>query len=187
MDNDDNHLPTINDNPINLPDELDEPNQDDDFYGPLHRPYEQETGEEINRLIAQGATLTEALKAPGMPDRFTVYRWLGKSPSFALAHTRARHLQMQTYADVMVDRSKDSSRDVIETETSYVKKNGEVITKIERRSDNTAVNRDRLVFDTMKWLMSRLLPNVYGDKLDVTSGGQVITPQVTVNIKAMKS
>lgn len=34
------------------------------------------------------------------------------------------------------------------------------------KSDNTAVNRDRLKIDTRKWIMCKRMPKKYGDKLE---------------------
>jgi hypothetical protein len=41
--------------------------------------------------------------------------------------------------------------------------------------------RDRLRVDARKWLLSKMLPKKYGDKLDVTSDGEKM-PVVTVNL-----
>ena len=35
-------------------------------------------------------------------------------------------------------------------------------------------NDKRIRIDTRKWLLSKLLPKTYGDKLDVTSGGEAL-------------
>ena len=36
------------------------------------------------------------------------------------------------------------------------------------------IQRDRLQADTIKWIMSKLLPKTYGDKLDLTTDGKAL-------------
>jgi hypothetical protein len=40
--------------------------------------------------------------------------------------------------------------------------------------NNEVVNRSKLRVDTRKWLMAKMKPKVYGDKVDVTSDGKQI-------------
>jgi hypothetical protein len=42
------------------------------------------------------------------------------------------------------------------------------------------VQRDRLRIDTRKWLLSKLEPKKYGDKVDVTSGNEPIKQNLTI-------
>jgi hypothetical protein len=42
------------------------------------------------------------------------------------------------------------------------------------RVNHDVINRDRLRVDARKWALSKMLPKVYGDKLDVTSKGEKI-------------
>lgn len=55
------------------------------------------------------------------------------------------------------------------------------------KSDNTFVNRDRLKIDTMKWIMCKRMPNIYGDyqKLEHT-GKDGKELQIVVNISGKK-
>jgi len=41
-------------------------------------------------------------------------------------------------------------------------------------SKGTDVNRDRLRVDTRKWLLSKLQPKKYGDKLDIEHSGNIV-------------
>jgi hypothetical protein len=42
----------------------------------------------------------------------------------------------------------------------------------ERRFEPGVVQRHRLQIDTRRWMLSKMLPKVFGDKVDLTSGGQ---------------
>ena len=93
---------------------------------------------------------------------------------------------LENWAGEIVEIAQDSSRDILETETSYTDSKGNVTEKTERRSDNTAVNRDRLRVDTLKWLMCKLRPSVYGDKtLTELTGkdGKDLVPVLNITIK----
>lgn len=42
------------------------------------------------------------------------------------------------------------------------------------RDDTIDPQDKRVRIDTMRWLLSKLIPKTYGDKLDVTSGGEAL-------------
>lgn len=44
------------------------------------------------------------------------------------------------------------------------------------RDDTLDPADKRIRVDTLKWLLSKLIPKTYGDKIDVTSGGEALTP-----------
>lgn len=50
-------------------------------------------------------------------------------------------------------------------------------------SESTDVNRDRLRVDTRKWLLAKLHPKKYGERIDMTSGNEPIKP---INITFVK-
>jgi hypothetical protein len=72
---------------------------------------------------------------------------------------------MERWADEIVTIADDASGDYVE----QANKEGEV----ERVFDPEAVQRARLRIDTRKFLMSKLAPRVYGDKLDLNLSGAV--------------
>jgi hypothetical protein len=85
--------------------------------------------------------------------------------------TRAREAQMDHYAEEILEISDDSSGDYIE------KQNGDGTTY--KAFDAEHVQRSRLRVDSRKWLMAKLAPKKYGDKVQV--GGDPENPirQVT--------
>lgn len=48
------------------------------------------------------------------------------------------------------------------------------------RGDMSAVAKQRLRIDTRKWLLSKLVPKRYGDKVDVNHGGQGDNPVIEI-------
>nr|WP_175982565.1 terminase small subunit protein [Caballeronia zhejiangensis] len=101
-----------------------------------------------------------------MPDQTTVYRWLREREDFRQQYARAREDQAEHYLDEIIAISDDSSRDTIHGEDRDI-------------PNSEWIARSRLRVDARKWAMSKLAPKKYGDKLDVTSGGESLnlTPE----------
>lgn len=126
--------------------------------------YSPELVAEICKRLAEGASLVAICADESMPARSTVYEWLDLHIEFADRYARARTRQAEHYADEIVAISDDSRAD---TETRIDAKGNEY------EAPNTEwMARSRLRVDTRKWLMSKLAPKKYGEKLDVTTDGQ---------------
>jgi hypothetical protein len=80
--------------------------------------------------------------------------WLSQDAELADQYTRARELGLEKMADDIIAISDNDMGDP---------------------------QRDRLKVDSRKWLLSKMMPKKYGDKLDVTSGGDRL-PAVTINV-----
>ena len=130
----------------------------------------KEIQDKILDRLALGETLTDICNSSKeFPSRITIIRFARNNEDFRIAYTHAREDQQHAFADEILRRSKDESRDY------YVDDKGV------RRSDNTSVMRDRLIVDSMKFLMAKLAPNIYGDKPDLM-GNINVEGNVTVNI-----
>lgn len=130
----------------------------------MGRPSEfsQATAETICERLSHGESLRQICTDEQMPGKSTVMRWLASSGEFRDQYARAREAQADHWAEEIVEIADDSSEDVvIDPETGHVRQNAEF------------VNRSRLRVDTRKWLMARMAPKKYGDKLtqEVTGSG----------------
>jgi hypothetical protein len=77
-------------------------------------------------------------------------------------YARSKNIQLENIADEMVDISDNGSNDfmtIVKGNESYEVENKEV------------VNRSRLRIDTRKWILSKLNPKKYGDKIEVDHKG----------------
>lgn len=83
--------------------------------------------------------MEQARKLVGVSEYRTA-KWQAELPAFESALRRARAMIVEARVDRMAE--------VARTEPD--------------------VNRARLIIDTDKWLAAKLIPKVYGDKLDVT-------------------
>lgn len=134
--------------------------------------YTPELADEICNRIASGRTTLSVSRDPDMPHLSTIYDWRdsNKHPSFSEMYARAREKLCQHWADEIVEDALDESRDqqsrVIKKD-GYSEKQGTYSETVETvSSDNTAVQRDKLKVDAKKWLLSKLRPREYGDKIE---------------------
>lgn len=104
-----------------------------------------------------------------MPGYQTVFRWLAdeSKPEFRELYARAKEQQAELIANNTLKISDDDSNDTLPGEYGDV-------------PNSAAVQRSKLRVDTRKWLLSKLAPKVYGDKLDVTTDGKEIKPTTTI-------
>lgn len=123
----------------------------------LGRPtdYTEELASSICVRIGNGESLKHITEDDDMPSRATVHSWLldGRHQPFLDKYEAARELQADVYADEMDDIARDQTLDT---------------------------QRARLIIDTRKWTSSKLKPKKYGDKLDMTSGGEKIESNTIV-------
>lgn len=112
--------------------------------------------------LAAGETLRGICKGDDMPAHSTVISWCA-APEFADQYARARQLGLDVLAEEMIEIA-DTCREGVKTK---VGKDGvETVT-------GDMVDRSRLQIDARKWLLSKLRPDKYGDKLhqEVTGAG----------------
>lgn len=104
--------------------------------------------ERICERLASGASLRAICEADDMPAENTVRGWArDKENPFYAQYTRAREIGYHRMADDVVEIADDKLGDP---------------------------SRDRLRFDARRWLLSKALPKIYGDKLAI--GGDEENP-----------
>jgi hypothetical protein len=92
----------------------------------------------------------------GWPTRKTIHMWRIKNEEFGDMYTKARLNQIECLVDDCLDIADDTSRDTIINNAGNEVCNSEY------------VNRSRLRVDTRKWLASKLVPRIYGDKKELS-------------------
>lgn len=124
--------------------------------------YTPAKGRAICKLLAEGLTLNQVCERLQLASR-TVRRWALDNEEFAPQYARARELGYQKMADELVEIADDARNDWM----SIKSKSGQEIEVPNRE----VVDRSKLRIDTRKWLLSKALPKIYGDKLDVKHDG----------------
>jgi predicted HTH domain antitoxin len=114
----------------------------------------------IKEIETKGQSLNKAAKQIGIDTR-TFHDMIQKDTSLLHQYTRAMELRADLIAERMVRNSHNRANDFYTDSEGNLKPNP------------VAVQRDRLILDTDKWLLSKLMPKKYGDKL--TLDGEVKT------------
>jgi hypothetical protein len=131
--------------------------------------YSEVLAEEICDRLAEGEPLAEICRDPHMPPEKTVRMWArqrtepdvrtGADP-FASRYTRARSIGYERLAD-----------EVLSLGDASIVHNGE--------PNNALVQYHRLMSENRKWLLSKMLPKQFGDKVTQELVGDSDRPLVT--------
>ena len=97
--------------------------------------------DQVLESLAEGQTLAELARKHGF-NRGWFYQVLEKDAELASRYARAREMQVEAWAD-------------------------DILREASEADDETNVQSARLRIDAKKWIMSKLVPRKYGDKLAV--------------------
>ena len=136
--------------------------------------YTQELADNICAQVAQGISMRTICNADDMPCLTTVFKWLRTKEEFAQQYARAKEESALAMAEEIMDISDDGTNDWME---NRYKDDGEEV--IGWKVNGEALQRSRLRVDTRKWLMSKLVPKKYGDRV---TQEHVIPEGVTFNM-----
>lgn len=122
---------------------------------------------EIAQLIceglAEGRSLRDVCLDEDMPAESTVRGWaLEDRDGFSAQYARAREIGYQAMADELMDIADDGRND-------WMVRRGEDDAGWQANGEH--IQRSRLRVDARKWMLSKVLPKIYGDKIDHTLGG----------------
>lgn len=130
--------------------------------------YTQELADRICHKLSEGISLRTVCLADDMPDASTVFRWIRIHEEFCKQYARAKEESADAMAEEILDISDESILDAY---------------KADPKASGAAVQAQRLRVDTRKWIMSKMKPKKYADKLDLTTNGKDI-PQPIYGGKA---
>ena len=131
--------------------------------------YTKELADRICSEIAGGKSLRSVCVDPKMPDKATVFRWLRVDDVFRDQYARACEERSEALVEEVLDIADDASNDWMDIWNARTQEEERVI-------DREHIERSKVRIDTRKWIASKLKPKKYGDKLDVTSGGERVNP-----------
>ncbi|CAG2132445.1 terminase small subunit-like protein [Cupriavidus numazuensis] len=124
--------------------------------------YSQELVNAILEKIADGKFLTEICADPAMPSCSTVFKWRLDYPEFSEAYAHAREAAADKMVIETVAIADDGINDTyIDAETG------------ERRTDHDVIQRSKLRVETRKWLLARMAPKTYGDRIETVHSGEI--------------
>lgn len=157
----------------------------------IPRKFSELLAARVCEMVAQGKSLKDICKLDGMPARETIMRWVmfpdeDTMPGFSQRFKEARQIGWMLMGEDILDISDDASKDTLKKpmkdrfgnpiykvqpekdEKGVIIKAG-VLAYAEMDNPNNLV-RAKLMVETRKWMLQRLLPAVFGDKIAVTHG-----------------
>lgn len=114
------------------------------------------TFDAIVAQVAAGEAVRRTVAQHGVNPR-EFYAALDADETLAKRYARAKDVAVEAMADEIVSIADDGSND------SYLDEDGN------RQNLPDVVQRSRLRVDTRKWLLSKLAPKRYGERLDVNA------------------
>jgi hypothetical protein len=125
--------------------------------------YTEALAEEICDRLATGEPLNVICRDAHMPSEKAVRKWADSRPEFGPAYARARDFGYDSIAEGILELG--AMREAVSGPDGYV--------------DNGEVQRLRLLSENRKWLLGKMRPKQYGDKVtqEITGedGGALIT------------
>ena len=124
--------------------------------------FSQELADIICKRLSEGESLRAICRDDGMPTEATIRNWaMIDYHGFFAQYARAREIGYAVMAEELLELSDKPNIGTKEVS----KATGLEITT----GDN--VDRTRLQIDTRKWLLSKMLPKIYGDKQQIEHSG----------------
>lgn len=126
---------------------------------PAGRPsaFNDDIASVICERIADGESVRAICADDDMPSKSMVFRWLAAHQEFRDQYARAKEAQLEHMADELLDIADDGTNDWMERKNA----DGTVSEVL----NGEHIQRSRLRVDSRKWLLSKLVPKKYGDKI----------------------
>ncbi len=119
--------------------------------------FSQDIADAICERLASPESLRSICDDDDMPSKTTVLRWLRQNEEFRAQYARAREDQADAFADEILDISDDGRRDYTQDEEGNL------------AVDHDHIQRSKLRVETRKWLMGKMAPKKYGDRLQLAN------------------
>lgn len=137
--------------------------------------YSPELAERICNELAGGLSLRKVCKLEWAPDKRTILRWLAAHEEFRTHYALACEVRADDFFDDIVDIADDGSRDTVLKE----RPDGSTY----EATDHDHINRSKLRVDARKWVLSKMMPKKYGDRVvqehTGPNGGPVLTDDLS--------
>lgn len=127
----------------------------------------------IMDLIEEGGSIRSILRRSDTCGLKTFYRWLEADEELQVRYAHATKKRADNIFEELLEIADKQDKDVV-----YNERGEEII-------NHNVINRSKLQIETRKWMLGKLNPTKYGDKLDVTSGGDKLQAMPIVGMKIL--
>lgn len=127
--------------------------------------YTPELAAEILEKLSEGQSLRTACKPDHLPAVSTWFLWMRAHVGLSEQYTQAKQEAADAFTEDILDIADDGTNDWMADNYDKGKTPGYAL-------NGENIQRSKLRIETRRWLASKLKPKKYGDKLDLTSGGE---------------
>lgn len=123
----------------------------------------------ILQRICEGESLRSILTYAdknALPSMRTFLRWVSEDEDLRQQYARAMEVRSEAMFEEILEISNEANADIDITEDGKIRVVGE------------AVQRSRLKIDARKWMLGKMNPKKYGDKVDITSDGEKVNTTI---------
>lgn len=125
--------------------------------------------EKICLRIIEGEAVRTILLQDDMPAMETFWRWMKEDEELSKQYARAKELFAEGMFEDIILISDGTDDDVLIDEEG------------KEQINHNVIQRDRLRSDNRKWVLSKLNPKKYGDKIDLTTDGEKLNTPILNN------
>ena len=141
---------------------------------PAGRPkalYDPALCERVCESIASGLSDVQAAEKEGFNESW-LRKLRAKQPEFEANYIRARESRAERYAaEIIAIADENPTCEVPDPDGG-----------VSVRVDAAAIQRNRLRVDARKWIACKLLPKVYGDKVQAEISGELAVKRVIADV-----
>ncbi len=120
--------------------------------------YTAEMAGRICERLTYGESLREICRGPEMPAASTVFKWLSEQEDFSEQYAKAKEAGIVALAEDILDIADNGTND-------WIERNGDEKDKESYQYNGEAIQRSKLRVDARKWILSKLAPKKYGDRV----------------------
>lgn len=125
---------------------------------------EEEVFEYVCLEIEKGRPVRQVLKDENTPSSKTFFNWLEEDEDKVKRYARACEARAEDIFEEILEISDNQEKDVSVSEEGI------------EYTNHNVINRSKLRIDARKWVLSKMQPTKYGEKLDLNLGGQKDNP-----------
>lgn len=125
--------------------------------------------ETVIQRICEGESLRSILMHASrdvLPSMAVFLKWVSEDEDLEKQYARAMKIREESMFEEILEISDESNADVDITEDGKLRVIGEV------------VQRSRLKIDARKWMLGKMNPKKYGEKVDITSDGEKVATTI---------
>lgn len=130
----------------------------------------------IKDIAENGLSLRKALGGYGMPDATTFFKWITEDAEKSKQYAHACEMRAETVFEEILEIADKQGEDVVGED-----EHGNHII------NHNVIQRNRLQVDARKWVVARMNPKKFGDKVDVTTGGEKLPAPSSVDVTKLST